>query len=83
MAEVTIPISAGCASVLPDHGVDEARRQLPWYSVIAATEELRDALDGGGASDQRPAELRAAAEKVKGLADDLATANEQARSANG
>jgi hypothetical protein len=87
MGEVTIPVSDDCSSVVSDYAVCDARRQLLWNAVGDAIQrhsgELLEMLEQRGPDDQRPDELRAAAErfvtgaeKVKALVDELATAQE-------
>jgi hypothetical protein len=87
MGEVTIPVPDDCSSVISDYAVRDARRRLLWNAVDDAIQlhcaDLRDMLERQGPDDQRPDELRAAAErfvtraeKVKALADELATAQE-------
>jgi hypothetical protein len=89
MSEVTIPLPDDCSSVISDYAVRDARRHLLWNAVGDAIqlhgEELSEMLDQRGPGDQRPDELRAAAErfvtsaeKVKALADELATAQVEA-----
>jgi hypothetical protein len=94
MGEVTISVPGDCSSVISDYAVRDARRLLLWNAVSDAIrlqgDELSDVLDQRGPSDQRPDELRAAAEryvtgaeKVKALADELATAQGRGSSGNG
>jgi hypothetical protein len=77
MAEITISVPDECAELMPDYTVNECRRLLLGDSLREAAGQVIDLIESRGADDQRPDELRQVAEKVRRLADELATAQDE------